>query len=144
MHGHCHSPLSLAKFRILKVGQQQMCTHLYPLKLGETMSTDICMLCAAWCWGAEYSDLATSHGPNPSEDDCRRDSYGLAFWAPGVSRSFLNHGPVGPDAKDSHVCAKEVLNTTFCAQWSWGCCMAMLNFRDVNHAWSNSKFEILL
>ena len=37
-----------------------------------------------------------------------------------------------------------ILNTTFWAQWSWGCCMARLNFRNVNHAWSNSKFEILL
>ena len=78
------------------------------------------------------------------ENPTLMELYGLALWALGVSRSFLNHGPVGPGAKDSHVCAKEVLNTTFWAQWSWGCCMARLNFRDVNHAWSNSKFEILL
>ena len=45
-----------------------MCTRLYYLKLGETVPTDICIPSAAWCWGAESSDPATIHGPNPSAD----------------------------------------------------------------------------
>ena len=40
----------LAKFSS-EESHWQMCTHLYTLKLGETVPTDICVPSATWCWG---------------------------------------------------------------------------------------------
>ena len=51
-----HSPLAKLADLILEAGQLHMCTHLYLLKLGETVPTDICVPPSAWCslgsrWG---------------------------------------------------------------------------------------------
>ena len=72
----CHSPFSLAEIRDLENSWPlYMRTHLYLLKLGETVPTDICVPPCSMVLGAEYNDPATNHGPkspNPSADIPRR------------------------------------------------------------------------
>ena len=72
-----------------------MCTHLYLLKLGETVPIDFCVPLAAWCWGKsratqqptmDQTHRQTSQGVPTNHSDQPKSHQGALFG--DVAQSF--------------------------------------------------------